>query len=89
MADRLAPFPDLRMRNHHFFPLLLLLPLGMQGCTSSSDALFEEGISLELADLRAETIGELRYAVHLSIPSGREEAILASMTIRFHRDDSG
>ncbi|MEX0979852.1 MAG: M1 family aminopeptidase [Gemmatimonadota bacterium] len=55
----------------------------MAGCGDTSDALTDEGVSLELARHRHATIHDLRYHVALSLPQARSEPIEGGIRIEF------
>ena len=48
--------------------------------------LYEEGISLELAQLRKREIKDLKYDLHFSIPEQKQEAVKGEANIRFAID---
>ena len=48
--------------------------------------LYEEGISLELAQLRKQEIKDLKYDLHFSIPEQKQEAVKGEANIRFAID---
>ena len=48
-----------------------------------SDKIYEEGISLELAQLRKQEIKDLKYDLSFSIPEKKQEAVEAAMQVRF------
>ena len=48
--------------------------------------IYEEGISLELAQLRKQEIKDLKYDLHFSIPEQKQEAVKGEANIRFAID---
>ncbi len=48
-----------------------------------SEKLFEEGVSLELAQLRKQEIKDLKYDLHFFIPERKQEAVKGKANIRF------
>ena len=62
---------------------LLALVLALGGCKEGSDRRYDEGVSVELAQWRKATIGDLRYALRFSIPEQRSEAVEGEASIRF------
>ncbi|MBQ2435049.1 MAG: aminopeptidase [Bacteroidaceae bacterium] len=63
--------------------LMLAMVLTLGGCKEGSDRRYDEGVSVELAQWRKETIGDLRYALRFSIPEQRSEAVEGEASIRF------
>ena len=64
--------------------IALLMGLLLVGCQGGyRDKIYDEGVSLELAQWRKETIKELRYGLRFDIPEQRDEAIEAEACIRF------
>ena len=62
---------------------MLAMVLTLGGCKEGSDRRYDEGVSVELAQWRKETIGDLRYALRFSIPEQRSEAVEGEASIRF------
>ncbi len=70
---------------HRLLPALLLLAAA---CARGSDPV--PGVSAELAEHRAATISDLRYAVQLTIPATSRAPVTGTVAIRFTwRDTSG
>ena len=73
--------------------IALLMGILLVGCHQGrgyQDRIYEEGVSIELAQWRKETIKELRYGLRFDIPEQRDEAIEAEACIRFvleHRQE--
>ena len=63
--------------------LMLAMVLALGGCKQGSDRRYDEGVSVELAQWRKATIGDLRYALRFSIPEQRSEAVEGKACIRF------
>ena len=63
--------------------LMLAMVLALGGCKQGSDRRYDEGVSVELAQWRKATIGDLRYALRFSIPEQRSEAVEGEASIRF------
>ena len=65
--------------------MALLMGLLLVGCQGRGyqERIYDEGVSLELAQWRKETIKELRYGLRFDIPEQRDEAIEAEACIRF------
>ena len=63
--------------------LMLAMVLTLAGCKEGSDTRYDEGVSVELAQWRKATIGDLRYALRFSIPEQRSEAVEGEASIRF------
>lgn len=65
--------------------IALLMGLLLVGCQGRGyqERIYDEGVSLELAQWRKETIKELRYGLRFDIPEQRDEAIEAEACIRF------
>ena len=62
----------------------------LSGCQGSGcqgkrykDKIYDEGVSIELAQMRKETIKELRYELGFNIPEQKEAAVEAEECIRF------
>lgn len=72
--------------------IALLMGLLLVECQGRGyrDRIYDEGVSIELAQWRKETIKELRYGLRFDIPEQRDEAIEAEACIRFvleHRQE--
>ncbi len=71
---------------------LLLITIFAVGCSTApttdraASALYDAGISKELATLRKASIGALRYELHFDIPEFCDEAIAAEEHVRFTLD---
>lgn len=63
--------------------LTLAVGLLLTSCEEGGDRRYDEGVSVELAQWRKATIGDLRYALRFSIPEQRSEAVEGDATIRF------
>ena len=65
--------------------IALLMGLLLVGCQGRGyqERIYDEGVSIELAQWRKETIKELRYGLRFDIPEQRDEAIEAEACIRF------
>ena len=65
--------------------MALLMGLLLVGCQGGGyrERIYDEGVSIELAQWRKETIKELRYGLRFDIPEQRDEAIEAEACIRF------
>ena len=65
--------------------LILTICLLLSGCQTDkkSHKLYEEGISLELAQLRKQEIKDLKYELSFSIPEQKQEAVEGEARIRF------
>ncbi len=65
--------------------MALLMGLLLVGCQGRGyqERIYDEGVSIELAQWRKETIKELRYGLRFDIPEQRDEAIEAEACIRF------
>ncbi len=50
-------------------------------------ALAEAGVTRELAELRAGTLGDVRYLVRLSVPQGASSPVTGETVVRFRWDD--
>ena len=71
-----------RTRRQVIALLMGLLLVGCQG-RGYQERIYEEGVSIELARWRKETIKELRYGLRFDIPEQRDEAIEGEACIRF------
>ena len=63
--------------------LTLAVGLLLTSCAEGGDRRYDVGVSVELAQWRKATIGDLRYALRFSIPEQRSEAVEGEATIRF------
>lgn len=65
--------------------LALAIVLFLSSCQphEKTSKLYEEGISLELAQLRKQEIKELKYGLYFSIPKQKQEPVEGEATIRF------
>ena len=65
--------------------IALLMGLLLVGCQGRGyqERIYDEGVSLELAQWRKETIKELRYGLRFDIPEQRDKAIEAEACMRF------
>ena len=66
--------------------LILAVCILTSGCQSheKQSSLYDEGISLELAQLRKKEIKDLKYSLSFSIPEQKQEAIEGEACIRFN-----
>lgn len=72
------------MKSIQYIALVCALLLG--GCTAgkkTSDRLYDEGVSWELAQLRKQEIKALKYALSFSIPKQKQEAIAGEVRVQF------
>ncbi len=65
--------------------IVLALIMLMSSCyrNLSNDKIYDEGVSIELAQWRKHTIGNLRYGLRFDIPEKSSESIDAEVCIRF------
>ena len=72
------------MKSIHY--LILITTLLLSSCQSNdkSNKLYEEGVSLELAQLRKQEIKDLKYDLSFSIPEQKQVPIEGEATIRFN-----
>jgi len=73
-------------------PIIHIAFLGLVGmfllsCNNADPILFEKGVSLELANHRAESIKNIVYSLQLTIPPDEESAILGEETISLEISD--
>ena len=66
-------FRNMKVLKHIIMAVLMLL----SSCQTNekSNKLYEEGISLELAQLRKQEIKDLKYGLSFSIPEQKQEAV--------------
>ena len=69
------------MKNIHYLIMAVCLLFG--SCQEKPNKLYEEGISLELAQLRKEEIKDLKYNLRFSIPEQKQEAVEGEARILF------
>ena len=69
------------MKNIHYLIMAVCLLFG--SCQEKPNKLYEEGISLELAQLRKEEIKDLKYNLRFSIPEQKQEAVEGDARILF------
>ena len=69
------------MKNIHYLIMAVCLLFG--NCQEKPNKLYEEGISLELAQLRKEEIKDLKYNLRFSIPEQKQEAVEGETRILF------
>ena len=69
------------MKNIHYLIMAVCLLFG--SCQEKPNKLYEEGISLELAQLRKEEIKDLKYNLRFSIPKQKQEAVEGEAQILF------
>lgn len=63
--------------------VMMVVALMLAGCMQGDDRRYDEGVSVELAQWRKETIGDLRYALRFDIPERRDEAVEGEASIGF------
>ena len=63
--------------------LVVVVGLMLAGCKNEEDRRYDEGVSVELAQWRKATIGDLRYGLRFSIPELKSEAVEGEACIRF------
>ena len=68
--------------------LTLIISTILCGCQENrqQDKIYYEGVSIELAKLRKQTIKSLRYTLEFNIPADKNAAVEAEETIRFTLD---
>ena len=71
------------MKAFTYLAMAIVLLLSSCQTDKKSEKLYEEGISLELAQLRKKKIKELKYDLHFSIPKRKQEAVEGEANIRF------
>ena len=69
------------MKNIHYLIMAVCLLFG--SCQEKPNKLYEEGISLELAQLRKQEIKDLKYDLRFSIPEQKQEAVEGETRILF------
>ena len=69
------------MKNIHYLIMAVCLLFG--SCQEKPNKLYEEGISLELAQLRKQEIKDLKYNLRFSIPEQKQEAVEGETRIQF------
>ena len=74
-------FRNMKVLKHIIMAVLMLL----SSCQTNekSNKLYEEGISLELAQLRKQEIKDLKYGLSFSIPEQKQEAVKGEARIQF------
>ncbi len=66
----------------------LLLGLAVAGCEGPGvEEVVDEGISRELARLRAATLSDVRYDFRLTVPPAADEPVTGELVLRFRRSD--
>ncbi len=72
--------------------VLVAVTLSLCGCTSNSDklnpALTEEGVSIELANHRLESLGDVNYKLHFDIPENTEQQVKGNVEISLTKNDN-
>ena len=71
------------MKTFLYLALAACLFLGSCQTQEKQNKLYEEGISLELAQLRKQEIKDLKYRLFFSIPEKKQEAVKGEMRARF------
>ena len=71
------------MKNIQYLIMAICLFLGSCQANEKSNKLYEEGISLELAQLRKQEIKNLKYGLRFSIPEQKQEAVEGEARIQF------
>ena len=71
------------MKTIQCITLLICILLSSCHTNKKSDKLYEEGISLELAQLRKQEIKDLKYGLSFSIPEQKQEAVKGEARISF------
>ena len=71
------------MKAFTYLAMAIVLLLSSCQTDKKSEKLYEEGVSLELAQLRKKEIKELKYDLHFSIPKRKQEAVEGEANIRF------
>ena len=72
------------MKTTQYITLLICILLSSCQAEKKSVRLYEEAISLELAQLRKQEIKELKYGLCFSIPEQKQEAVEGEVHIRFN-----
>lgn len=71
------------MKSIQYLALAICILLGSCQANEKPNKLYEPGISLELAQLRKQTIKDLKYALSFSIPEQKQEAVEGEARIQF------
>ena len=71
------------MKTIQYLTLIIGLLLGSCQTNEKDQQLYEEGISLELAQLRKQEIKDLKYGLSFSIPEQKQEAVEGEARIQF------
>ena len=71
------------MKTIQYLTLIIGLFLGSCQTNEKDQQLYEEGISLELAQLRKQEIKDLKYGLSFSIPEQKQEAVEGEARIQF------
>ena len=71
------------MKTFKYLALAACLLLGSCQANNKNHKLYEEGISLELAQLRKQEIKDLKYGLSFSIPEQKQEAVEGEARIQF------
>ena len=71
------------MKAFTYLAMAIVLLLSSCQTDKKPEKLYEEGVSLELAQLRKKEIKELKYNLHFSIPKRKQEAVEGEANIRF------
>ena len=71
------------MKHILYFTLFVCILLGSCQANKEPNNLYEEGISLELAQLRKQEIKDLKYSLRFSIPEQKQEAVEGETRIQF------
>ena len=71
------------MKHILYLTLFVCILLGSCQANKEPNNLYEEGISLELAQLRKQEIKDLKYSLRFSIPEQKQEAVEGETRIQF------
>ena len=71
------------MKHILYLTLFVCILLGSCQANKEPNNLYEEGISLELAQLRKQEIKDLKYSLRFSIPEQKQETVEGEMRIQF------
>lgn len=71
------------MKTFTYLAMAIVLLLSSCQTDKKPEKLYEEGVPLELAQLRKKEIKELKYNLHFSIPKRKQEAVEGEANIRF------
>ena len=71
------------MKTIQYLTLIIGLFFGSCQTNEKDQQLYEEGISLELAQLRKQEIKDLKYGLSFSIPEQKQEAVKGEARIQF------